>query len=123
MMDASAVLDLVRLGLSGVVVAIGLLLIAGGALGLLRFPDLYTRLHAANVADVVGSVVVVLGLAIAAPDLNIALRLLMLAGLLIALGPTLTHLVAQAAHAAGLAPVAGRYAAPRPGATRSSTSP
>lgn len=122
-MDVSAVLELVRLGLSGVVVAIGLLLIAGGALGLLRFPDLYTRLHAANVADVVGSVVVVLGLAIAAPDLNIALRLLMLAGLLIALGPTLTHLVAQAAHAAGLAPVAGRYAAPRPGATRSSTTP
>lgn len=122
-MDVSAVLELVRLGLSGVVVAIGLLLIAGGALGLLRFPDLYTRLHAANVADVVGSVVVVIGLAIAAPDLNIALRLLMLAGLLIALGPTLTHLVAQAAHAAGLAPVAGRYAAPRPGATRSSTTP
>ena len=119
-MDMSAVLELVRLGLSGVVVAIGLLLIAGGALGLLRFPDLYTRLHAANVADVVGSVVVVLGLAIAAPDLAIALRLVLLAGLLIALGPTLTHLVAQAAHAAGLAPIAGRYAAPRPGAARSS---
>ncbi|MBK6703705.1 MAG: monovalent cation/H(+) antiporter subunit G [Caulobacteraceae bacterium] len=120
-MDVSAVLELVRLGLSGIVVAIGLLLIAGGALGLLRFPDLYTRLHAANVADVVGSVGVVLGLAIAAPDWNIALRLLLLAALLIALGPTLTHLVAQAAHAAGLAPIAGRYAAPRPGATRSST--
>ena len=101
----------------------GLLLIAGGSLGLLRFPDLYTRLHAANVADVVGSVIVVLGLAIAAPDWGIAVRLLLLAALLMALGPTLTHLVAQAAHAAGLAPIAGRYAAPRPGATSTSTPP
>ncbi len=63
LMDAGAVLrDSCGLALSGIVVAVGLLLIAGGALGLLRFPDLYTRLHAANVADVVGSVVVVLGL-------------------------------------------------------------
>ena len=122
-MEAAAVLELVRLGVSGLVVAVGLILIAGGALGLLRFPDLYTRLHAANVADVVGSVVVVLGLVIAAPDWGIAVRLLLLAGLLMALGPTLAHLVAQAAHAAGLAPIAGRYAAPRPGATRSSSTP
>jgi len=117
-MDSGNLLELVRLGLSGLVIAVGLVLIAGGALGLLRFPDLYTRLHAANVADVVGPVVVVLGLAIAAPDLGIAVRLLLLAALMIAVGPTLTHLVAQAAHAAGLAPISGRYAAPRPGSTR-----
>ncbi|MBL8545602.1 MAG: monovalent cation/H(+) antiporter subunit G [Hyphomonadaceae bacterium] len=116
-MEPGAVLELFRLGLSGIVIAVGLLLIAGGVLGLLRFPDLYTRLHASNVADVVGSVVVVIGLAIAAPDWAIAVRLLLLAALLMALGPTLTHVVAQAAHAAGLAPIAGRYAAPRPGAT------
>ncbi len=122
-MEPGAVLDLLRLGVSGIVVAAGLLLIAGGALGLLRFPDLYTRLHASNVADVVGSVVVVLGLAIVAPDWGVAVRLLLLAALLMALGPTLTHLVAQAAHAAGLAPIAGRYAAPRPGATNASTQP
>lgn len=120
-MDANSVLEVVRLGLSGLVVAVGLVLTAGGSLGLLRFPDLYTRLHAANVADVVGSVVVVIGLAIAAPDWGIALRLLLLAALLMAIGPTLSHLVAQAAHAAGLAPIAGRYAAPRPGATRTSS--
>ncbi|MEZ5972974.1 MAG: monovalent cation/H(+) antiporter subunit G [Hyphomonadaceae bacterium] len=122
-MDAGVVFDLVRLAISGVVVASGLILMAGGAVGLLRFPDLYTRVHAANVADTVGSVVVVIGLAIAAPDWSIALRLLLLAGLLVALGPMLSHLVAQAAHAAGLAPITGRYAAPRPGSTRPSSGP
>ena len=122
-MNPAGVFQFLQLGVSGIVVAVGLLLIAGGSLGLLRFPDLYTRLHAANVADVVDSVIVVLGLAIAAPDWGIAVRLLLLAALLMALGPVLTHLVAQAAHAAGLAPIAGRYAAPRPGATNPSTPP
>lgn len=121
-MNATAVLAFVQLGVSGLVVAVGLAVIAGGALGLLRFPDLYTRVHAANVADVVGSVVVVLGLAIAAPDWGVAVRLLLLAALLMALGPTLTHLVAQSAHAGGLAPIAGNYSAPRPGATRAGPS-
>jgi len=117
-MDAAAFLDVVRLVLSGAVIAIGLVLMAGGALGLLRFPDLYTRLHAANVSDLIGSVTVIMGLAITAPDGAVAIRLLLLAALLIALGPTLTHLVGQSAHAGGLSPIAGRYAAPRPGQAR-----
>jgi len=116
-MDAIAVFDLLRLGVSGLVVAGGLLLVAGGSLGLLRFPDLYTRLHAANVADVAGTVIVIAGLAIVAPDWAIALRLIMLAALMISVGPVLTQLVANAAHSAGLAPIAGRYSAPRPGAS------
>ncbi|MGQ0533146.1 MAG: monovalent cation/H(+) antiporter subunit G [Caulobacteraceae bacterium] len=121
-MDAEAAIGALRLVLSGLAVAAGLGLMAGGALGLLRFPDLYTRLHAANAADIVGSVIVILGLAIVAPDAAIALRLLLLAALITALGPTLIHLVAQAAHAAGLAPIAGRYEAPRPGAPRTGAS-
>ena len=116
-MDAGAIMDIARTALSGFVIAIGLLLMAGGALGLLRFPDVYTRLHAANVADVVGPVVIVLGLVIVAPDWNVAARLILLAVLIASVGPTLTHLVAQSAHAAGLAPLAGRFTAPRPGST------
>lgn len=117
-MDPQTVLAFIQLTVSGLVVAAGLLLIAAGSIGLLRFPDLYTRLHAANVADVAGSVVVVLGLAIGAPDWGVALRLLLLAALLAALGPTMLQFVAQAAHAAGLAPISGKYSAPRPGETR-----
>lgn len=116
-MDAAAILDLARTALSGVVIAIGLLLMAGGALGLLRFPDVYTRLHASSVADTIGPVVVVLGLVIVSPDWSVAARLILLAALIAAVGPTLTHLIAQATHAAGLAPLAGRFTAPRPGST------
>jgi len=110
-MDAA--LDLVRAGVGGLVAALGLVFIAGGVLGMLRFPDFYTRLHAARVSDGVGAVLVCLGLAI------MALRLLLLALLIGAIGPLIAQLIANAAHVGGLAPLSGRYAAPRPGGKRS----
>ena len=117
-MQALDILDVGRMAIAGIVVAAGLIFLAGGALGLLRFPDVYTRLHAANAADTTGAALVSVGLAIGAPDGAIAIRLVMLAALIVALGPTVTQLVANAAHAAGLAPIAGPYAAPRPNAPR-----
>lgn len=117
-MTAFAVLDLVRSGLGGAVAVLGLLFMAGGTIGLLRFPDFYTRLHAARVADAVGAVIFLIGLAVLAPDLGSSLRLLLLALLVGALGPALSHLLANAAHAAGLAPLSGKYTAPRPGPKR-----
>jgi multicomponent Na+:H+ antiporter subunit G len=117
-MQALTVLDVMRVGAGGLVAALGLAFILGGAIGLLRFPDFYTRLHAASVSDGVGAALFAIGLAIMAPDPAIAVRLLLLAGLIVALGPVLTHLLASSAHAGGLAPIAGRYTAPRPGAPR-----
>ncbi len=97
------------------VIAAGLAIMAGGALGLLRFPDFYTRLHAARVAHGPGAVIFLLGLALVSGDGAIALRLILLAALLAALGPTLSQLIANAAHAGGLAPLVGSQTTPRPG--------
>jgi len=96
-------------------IVIGLVLMAGGTLGLLRFPDFYTRLHAVRVADGLGAGAFLLGLALVSGDGGVALRLVLLAALLAALGPTMSQLAANAAHSAGLAPLAGSYRAPRPG--------
>jgi multicomponent Na+:H+ antiporter subunit G len=104
--------------IGALVIAVGLAVIAGGVLGLLRFPDFYTRIHAANVADVAGASLVLLGLAIASGDASMATRLILLAVLFIALGPTQGQLAANAAHSAGLTPLAGAYTAPRPGGPR-----
>jgi multicomponent Na+:H+ antiporter subunit G len=98
----------------GLVMLVGLVLMAGGALGLLRFPDFYTRLHAVRVADGPGAVIFILGLAVASGDAAIALRLVLLAALVATLGPTMSQLLANGAHAAGLAPLSGPYTAPRP---------
>jgi multicomponent Na+:H+ antiporter subunit G len=110
--------SLILSGLGGVLITAGLVVVIGGAIGLLRFPDVYTRVHAFNASDGVGAALIALGLAMCSPDTGVAVRLVLLALLLGVLAPTLSHLVASAAHAAGLAPVSGRYAAPRPGAHR-----
>ncbi len=112
-----AAMEIVRLGLGGVFVVAGLFFLLGGAIGVLRFPDFYTRLHAARVSDAVGATVLLVGLAIMA-DGAVAVKLVLLAALTAALGPTLSHLLANAAHAAGLAPLSGAYVAPRPGEKR-----
>ncbi|GAM98831.1 Na(+)/H(+) antiporter subunit G [alpha proteobacterium U9-1i] len=111
-------LEALRQGASAILIVVGLVFVAGGLLGLLRFPDFYTRLHAVTTSDGIGAVLVVVGLAIGAANLATALKLLVLATLIGAVAPTLAHLAANAAHAAGLAPLAGRYTAPRPGARR-----
>lgn len=114
-MGGFALLDIVRLGVGGAIAAVGVGFVVGGAIGLLRFPDFYTRVHAASSTGGVGGVLVVAGLAVSAPDVSLALRLALLGALMAALNPALAHIVASAAHAAGLAPLSGRYAAPRPG--------
>jgi multicomponent Na+:H+ antiporter subunit G len=107
-MDAALVFDAARSAIGGLAVVAGLALMAGGAIGLLRFPDFYTRLHAAGASDGPGAALVLIDSG------GVALRLVLLAALWVAAAPTLTHLTASAAHAAGLAPLTGRYAAPRP---------
>lgn len=114
-MSAELLLEIARQGLGGVIVLIGLTFVVGGGIGFLRFPDFFTRVHAGTTADGLGGVLVALGLAVAAPSIEIALKLILLVALIAALAPTLAHLAASAAHAAGLAPLAGPYIAPRPG--------
>jgi len=115
MSEVNAVLDVARQFLGGGIALAGLVFMIGGALGVLRFPDFYTRLHATTASDGVGAVIFLIGLAVLAPDWGMALRLLLLAGLAAALSPVLAHLSASAAHGGGLAPLSGRYTAPRPG--------
>ena len=75
-----------------------------GAVGMLRMPDFYTRMHAASVVDTLGAGLVLLGLLLQAGPTLVAVKLLMV-GLLIFFGsPTATHALARAALARGLQP-------------------
>ena len=118
MMDA---LTLLRTGVGAIVAIAGLALMFGGTLGVLRFPDFYTRLHGVSASDGPGAALVLAGLALMAPDAALAVRLLVLLVLVIAAGPVMSHALASAAHAGGLSPLAGAYKAPRPGAPRDGT--
>jgi multicomponent Na+:H+ antiporter subunit G len=75
-----------------------------GTLGLLRFPDVYTRLHALTKADNVGLGMVVAGLALQAESWAVAGKLLLIWLLVLLASASVGHLVARAALRKGIKP-------------------
>jgi len=89
---------------AGIAVIVGAVFSLLAAIGLLRFPDLYTRLHAAAKTGVVGAGFVLLAVALAAFDVAVSLRALGGIVFLVLTTPVAAHLLARAALAAGIAP-------------------
>jgi len=79
------------------------LLIAGalfyfaGTVGLLRFPDVYARLHALTKVDNLGLGLIVLGLVITSDSVAIALKLVLIWVLVLGAGATSAYLIANSA--------------------------
>jgi len=76
-----------------------------GALGLVRMPDFYTRMHAGSVTDTLGAGLMLLGMILQAGFSLIAVKLLMIGLLLLFTNPVATHALAKAARARGLQPL------------------
>jgi len=87
-----------------------LLLLAGagfflaGTVGLLRFPDVYTRLHALTKADNVGLGLVVAGLALQADSWAAMGKLVLIWLLVLLASASVAHLVARTALRKGIRP-------------------
>ncbi len=95
--------------MAGTVVA--MLLIASGtfflmvsAIGLLRFPDFYTRTHAVGKSETLGSILVLSGLAVYNGWELTTVKILFIVFFVIIASPTATHAVARAALRSGLQP-------------------
>lgn len=67
-----------------------------GTLGLLRFPDAYTRIHALTKVDNLGLGLVILGLLPSAPSLATGLKLVLIWLLALGASATTGHLIAHA---------------------------
>ncbi|MDX1393083.1 MAG: monovalent cation/H(+) antiporter subunit G [Gemmatimonadota bacterium] len=78
----------------------GVAFFLAGSVGLLRFPDLFTRLHAVTKADNVGLGLVVGGLAVEADSVRSALALIGIWLLVIAGSSVVSHLIARRARTA-----------------------
>lgn len=90
--------------LSIIVGMFGCLFFVGGGIGMLRLPDVFSRLHAATKADNLG-----LGLIVLAGLLQIesgfdALKLVLIWLLILSSSTTTCHLIAKAALAEGIRP-------------------
>jgi multicomponent Na+:H+ antiporter subunit G len=84
-------------GLGWILVLAGSLFVVIGAVGMVRMPDLYTRMHAVSVIDSIGAALLLLGLILQAGLGLVALKLLFILLLLFFTGPVVTHALAQAA--------------------------
>ena len=79
----------------GLLLAGGLLFFAAGSIGLLRFPDTLSRLHALTKADTLGFGLVVAGLALRAGSLLEVAQMLLIWLLVLASGATACQLLAR----------------------------
>lgn len=75
-----------------------------GAFGMWRFPDFWSRLHAASITDSAGVILMFLGMMVEAGFSLIAVKLVIIGVFLFITGPTSTHAVANAALVSGLRP-------------------
>jgi multicomponent Na+:H+ antiporter subunit G len=92
-------------GLSWVCLVAGGLFCVVGAVGMLRMPDFYTRMHAASVIETLGAGLILLGLLLQSGLNLVSVKLLMIGLLIFFVSPTATHALARAAMARGLKPL------------------
>ena len=104
MMDAIPV-DLLRDIASGIAFAVGSIFLLIGAFGMIRLPDVWSRLHAAGIVDTVGAELILVGMMIQAGFTQATLKLALISLFLFVTSPTATHAVANAAFIAGIRPV------------------
>lgn len=92
----------------GLVVA-GVLLSLLGAVGVLRFPDMYTRIHAASITDTGGASLVLLGLCLVAGLSLVTLKLVIVWVFIMLTTPAAANALANAAFSSGHKPRIGTF--------------
>lgn len=90
--------------LSLCVILAGAVFFLAATVGLLRFPDVFTRLHALTKADNVGLGLLAAGLALQASSWTVALKMALIWVLVSLASATVSHLIAQGALRAGIQP-------------------
>lgn len=78
-----------------------------GALGLHRFPDFYTRIHAASITDTLCAGLIIFGLVLQSSSLIMFVKLFLVLFILTYTGPTAIHTLAKSARKDNLKPVLG----------------
>jgi multicomponent Na+:H+ antiporter subunit G len=101
--DALSWMLLVIGGLAGII----------GGLGIHRFPDFFTRLHAAGITDTLCAAAILAGLVLQAGFTLVSFKLLLIFAFLMLTSPTASHVLANAAMHGGLQPLTGKQGVKR----------
>lgn len=94
-----------------------IILVSGGlffflttTIGILRFPDFYSRMHAAGKGDTLSSLLILLGLAIynlhhlATGNVLVSIKMILILAFIFIASPTATHAIMDAGYAAEIKP-------------------
>ncbi len=90
--------------LSWIAMVAGGLLMVTSALGMVRLPDLFTRLHAGSLADTGGAALLLLGMLLQTEFGLNSVRLVLIGIVLFLTAPTASHAVAHSALLGGVLP-------------------
>lgn len=97
-------MDQLRDILGGTFMLSGMMFFIAGTVGLLRFPDVYTRLHALTKADNLGLGLIIISLLITSDSISEDLKLVLIWLLVIMSGSSASYLVARTALHRGVEP-------------------
>ncbi len=92
--------------LSFILLIIGSIFVLAGTIGVIRLPDLYTRLHAASIVDTLGCMALIAGMVLQAGFSIVTIKLLLVLALIFFTSPVATHALAKAAAHGGVMPEA-----------------
>jgi multicomponent Na+:H+ antiporter subunit G len=115
-----SIADMISLALSGlsvICISIGLLFFLGAAVGLIRFPDFYTRMHAAGKGDTLSTLLIMVGIIcyiLARADFSdvgdavatgvVVLKIMGIGAFIMFTSPTSTHALMKAGYEDGIKP-------------------
>ena len=91
--------------LSWVCLITGSLFVLIGAIGIIRLPDVFARMHGAGIIDTLGAGLILAGLMVQAGLTLVTVKLLLILLFLMLTSPTTTHALARAALNGGVKPL------------------
>lgn len=100
--------------ISAILLALGGFVALTTAVGVLRMPDFFTRIHPAGKSDSLAQLLVLGALLLQAPSWQVAVKLLLICGFLLLTTPSSTYAIAHAAITDGRQPLTGNGGGPQP---------
>ena len=85
-----------------ILITIGILFDIFGCIGLVRFPDVYNRLQASTKCVTLGTIVLLIGVAMASGSGAMAAKAIICAVFIVLTSPTAAHAVAKGAYSSGV---------------------
>ena len=90
--------------LASIFIGLGVISILIGALGLIRLPDVYARIHAAGIIDTAGVAFFILGMICLSGWSLVTVKLILIGIFLFFTSPISGHAIARVAHLSGITP-------------------